>query len=82
MTGDEYHPDTPPADIELLLQFEPSHLGHSYIEQQAAASSRVVICEERVRRWKRFHGIPSRAQHKSQPLPDGGIIVDDEHGLI
>jgi hypothetical protein len=34
------------------LQFEPRHLGHSYIEQQVAALSRVVICEERAGRWK------------------------------
>ena len=26
-----------------LLQFEPRHLGHSYIEQQVAALSRVVV---------------------------------------
>ena len=82
MAGDEYHRDAPAAEIELLLQFEPGHLGHTHIEQQAAATSRVVIFEKRARRWKRFHRIPGRAQHKSQPLPDGGIIVDDEHGLI
>src|SRR5258705_8537748 len=28
MAGDEYHGDPPAADIEVLLQFEPGHLGH------------------------------------------------------
>jgi hypothetical protein len=37
---------------ELLRQFESGHLGHSYIEQQVAALSRVVICDERAGRWK------------------------------
>src|SRR6516225_6608895 len=80
MAGDKYHRDAPAANIEPLLQLEPSHLGHLYIEQQAAASPRVVIFQKRARRWKRFHRIPGRAQHKSQPLPDGGVIVDDEDG--
>src|SRR5208282_3785338 len=78
----KYNRDTPAADIESLLQFEPAYLGHLYIEQQAAASPRIVIFEKRARRWKRFHRISGRAQHKSQPLPHGGIIVDDEDGLI
>src|SRR5216683_2181935 len=41
VAGNEYNRDTPAADIELLLQFEPAHLGHSHIEQQAATASRV-----------------------------------------
>src|SRR5262249_16581443 len=69
VASDEDNRDTPAADIELLLQFEPGHLGHPYIEQQAAAASWVVTFEKRARRRKRFHGIPSGSQHKSQPLP-------------
>src|SRR5215469_7570706 len=33
VAGDEYDRNTPAADIELLLQFEPRHLRHSHIEQ-------------------------------------------------
>jgi hypothetical protein len=56
--------DTGAGRAELLLQFEPGHLGHSYIEQQVAALSRVIIWNERAGRWNASTEYPA-AQHKS-----------------
>src|SRR5215813_7704873 len=82
MAGDKDHRNPPAAHIELLLQLDPVHLGHSDIEQQAATAPRVVVLEKRARRRKAFHRITGGAQHESEALPNGGVIVDDEHALI
>jgi len=70
MAGDEDHRDSPAADIELLLQLEPGHLGHSDIAQQAATAPRIVVLEKRARRRKAFHRIPGARSMNLRPCLD------------
>jgi len=73
MEGDEYR-DAPPADIELLLQFEPVIWGIRISSNKQTASSRVVILRNERATENTLRHPPRRAKHKSQPC-----LMADHH---
>ena len=67
--------------VQLSLEIQAAHTGHTDVSHQTADSMRLERFEERGGRLEALTGDADRFEHQPERLPDAAIVVDDvNHG--
>src|SRR6266566_980909 len=80
MSGHKDDGKVDPVADQLLLQLETVQAGQADVENQASRRVRPVMPQKFLRGREGFHAQLNRPDQTAERLPNGRIIVNDEHG--
>src|SRR5690606_22731861 len=77
VTGDDNSRQARRAFLEAAQELDTCDLRHAHIGDEATALRGVKAVEESLRRSVQTHGKPRGAQHESERLAYGFVVIDD-----